>query len=265
MPGLTSLAGCWRPRRCRLILLIVLAAGPLEAGTIHVDSRHGDDRGNGTAANPKATIGAALRIAASGDSIRIAPGTYDESVTITLDRIVLLCAKPGQARLGGRLTLKCHDTVVDGLGWSGHNGGAIVNIYGMRNSVRRCVFREFGRKFACKGIWIRQTGNHGFNRIEHCLFEDWTGHGSSSCIKVSQNGSEQAFTGTVIRNNVFRRGNRPGNNARGRQHHLRLHRRDRGQGRRQHRSKQRGVSLLGSGSHEQPFRLEQPLREQPVV
>lgn len=209
----SSLSRDWYSRPCRLILLVVIAAGSLEAATIHVDSRQGDDRGNGSEGNPKASIAAALKVAASGDHIRIAPGTYDESVTVTRDRIVLLADKPGQAHLGGRLTLRCHDSVIDGLNWSGQNGGAVVNIYGKRNVVRRCRFQEFGRKYACKGIWIRQTGDHGFNRIEHCLFEDWTGHGSSSCIKVSQNGSEQAFRGTVIRNNVFRRGNRPGNNT----------------------------------------------------
>ena len=206
MEGVSLRHGSW-------LLLLVMMFGSLEAGTIHVDSRKGNDRGVGTRANPKASIAAALRMAVSGDRIHIAPGTYDESLTVTQDRIALVAEKPGQAHLGGRLVLRCHDSLIDGLSWSGQNGGAVVNIYGERNVVRRCRFREFGRKYACKGIWIRQTGDHGFNRIEHCLFEDWTGHGSSSCIKVSQNGSEQAFRGTVIRNNVFRRGNRPGNNA----------------------------------------------------
>ncbi len=191
----------------------LMGFSPLRAATIHVDSDKGDDLRDGTAAEPKATIGAAMAVAAAGDRILVAPGEYAESITVTLSRIVLAATRPGRVRLDGRLTLKCHDTVIDGLSWSGHNGGAILNIYGKRNIVRRCRFREFGRKFACKGIWIRQTGDHGDNRIEHCLFEDWTGHGSSSCIKVSQNGSETAFTGTVIRNNVFRRGDRPGNNT----------------------------------------------------
>ena len=191
----------------------LMAFSPLRAATIHVDSDKGDDLRDGTAAEPKATIGAAIAVAAAGDRILVAPGEYAESISVTLSRIVLAATRPGRVRLDGRLTLKCNDTVIDGLSWSGHNGGAILNIYGKRNIVRRCRFREFGRKFACKGIWIRQTGDHGDNRIEHCLFEDWTGHGSSSCIKVSQNGSETAFTGTVIRNNVFRRGNRPGNNT----------------------------------------------------
>jgi len=191
----------------------LMAFSPLWAATIHVDSDKGDDLRNGTAAEPKATIGAAMAVAAAGDRILVAPGEYAESINVTLSRIVVAATRPGRVRLDGRLTLRCNDTVIDGLSWSGHNGGAILNIYGKRNIVRRCRFREFGRKFACKGIWIRQTGDHGDNRIEHCLFEDWTGHGSSSCIKVSQNGSETAFTGTVIRNNVFRRGNRPGNNT----------------------------------------------------
>ena len=194
-------------------VLLLIAISPLRAATIHVDSSKGDDRRGGTAAEPKATISAAMAVAAPGDRILVAPGVYAESISVTLDRITLSTAKPGQVKLDGRLTLKCNDTVIDGLNWSGHNGGAILNIYGKRNTVRRCRFREFGRNFACKGIWIRESGDHGDNCIEHCLFEDWTGHGSSSCIKVSQNGSETAFTGTVIRKNVFCRGNRPGNNT----------------------------------------------------
>ena len=60
------------PLELLIILLIVIASGPLEAGTIHVDSRQGDDRGNGTAADPKASIAAALAVAVSGDRIRVA-------------------------------------------------------------------------------------------------------------------------------------------------------------------------------------------------
>ena len=193
--------------------LSVVVASSVQAGTFHVDARKGNDMGNGNAANPKATIGAAIAAAAPGDRILLAAGTFAEDVKITLDRLSVAAAGSDQPKLKGRLTLECNDAVLDGLSWSGHNGGAIVNIYGKRNTVRRCRFREFGQEHACKGIWIRQTGDHGDNRIEHCLFEDWTGQGSSSCIKVSQNGSENAFTGTVIRHNVFRRGNRPGNNT----------------------------------------------------
>jgi len=193
--------------------LSMIVPSPLQAGTFHVDSGKGNDTGKGNAAAPKATMTAAIAAATPGDRILVAPGTYAESVTITLDKLRLVAAKPGQPKLTGRLTLRCDDTLIEGLSWSGQNGGAVVNIYGKRNIVRKCCFREFGRKYACKGIWIRQTGDHGDNRIEHCLFEDWTGHGSSSCIKVSQDGSEKAFTGTVIRHNIFRRGNRSGNNT----------------------------------------------------
>lgn len=181
-------------RRSAVVIVMgcisLIVGSSVQAGTLHLDAGKGDDIGNGSAANPKATIGAAIAVAAAGDRILVAAGTYAEDVTIT-EELTLAAAKPDQPKLSGRLTLQCNDAVVEGLSWSGQNGGATVNIYGKRNIVQRCRFREFGRQRACKGIWIRQSGDHGDNRIEHCLFEDWTGHGSSSCIKVSQNGNER--------------------------------------------------------------------------
>ena len=53
--------------------LLLIAAAPLRAATIHVDADKGDDRRDGTAAEPKATIAAALAVAAA----QAAPVEYD--------------------------------------------------------------------------------------------------------------------------------------------------------------------------------------------
>ena len=73
----------------------LMAFNPLRAATIHVDSDKGDDLRDGTAAEPKATIGAAMEVAAAGDRILVAPGEYAESINVTLSRIVLAATRPG--------------------------------------------------------------------------------------------------------------------------------------------------------------------------
>jgi hypothetical protein len=58
---------------------------------IYVDAATGDDvKGGGTAKKPYKTIGKALAVARSGDTIKVGPGVYSERLIIdTLDRILL--------------------------------------------------------------------------------------------------------------------------------------------------------------------------------
>ena len=49
-----------------------------DGNTIHVSAEGGADSGDGTAAKPFQTIGAALKAAGNGDTIELANGTYRE-------------------------------------------------------------------------------------------------------------------------------------------------------------------------------------------
>ena len=252
----------------------LMAFSPLWAATIHVDSDKGDDLRNGTAAEPKATIGAAMAVAAAGDRILVAPGEYAESINVTLSRIVLAATRPGRVRLDGRLTLKCNDTVIDGLSWSGHNGGAILNIYGkaehcpplpvpgIRSQVRLQGHLDSPdrrpRGQPHRALSVRRLDRARFQFLHQGQPErqrDGLQRNSDPQQRVpSRRSPREQYRHPDLLPDAGRK-----------QHHLRLRRRHRRQGRRQHDPTQRGVSLLGGRSHEQSVRLEQPLREQPVV
>jgi hypothetical protein len=68
------------------IIRIVWALGVLSAqsATYHVDCNRPDNAGDGLSwATAKRTIQAAVNAAASGDTIRVGPGTYGEGTTVT--------------------------------------------------------------------------------------------------------------------------------------------------------------------------------------
>ncbi len=70
-------------------VMLLAAATPAAAAaptttTLYVSASTGSDSNACTAAAPCATIGHAVAQAAAGDTIMVAPGTYDEQVTITV-------------------------------------------------------------------------------------------------------------------------------------------------------------------------------------
>lgn len=66
--------------------LLGLLAGTARANDWYVDQSFANcAQSDGSAAKPWCTIGAAVAVAASGDTIHIAPGTYFEQVTATID------------------------------------------------------------------------------------------------------------------------------------------------------------------------------------
>jgi len=68
------------------IIRIVWALGVLSAqsATYYVDCNRPDNTGDGLSwATAKRTIQAAVNAAASGDTIRVGPGTYGEGTTVT--------------------------------------------------------------------------------------------------------------------------------------------------------------------------------------
>lgn len=143
-----------------------------------------------------------------GDILRVEEGEYSGGVLEGRDVTIL---GQGSVHLRGRVTLTGGGVVLHGLTWKDQDS-QLLDIRSARNTVRKCVFRRFGRAGPSKAIWIRESGDYSHNTIEDCLFEDWGGTTyHSSCIKIGQHTNRDAHRGTVVRNCVFRRGAVGGN------------------------------------------------------
>ncbi len=67
----------------RALALVVLVCNAAAAGTLYVSASAGDDTNACTlAASPCKTVGRALDVAVSGDSVQVAPGTYAEANSV---------------------------------------------------------------------------------------------------------------------------------------------------------------------------------------
>ncbi len=83
-------------------LLVILSASPLAAGTWHVAPEAGI-AGDGSITNPFAMVADGMAAAASGDTVRLAAGTYSATVAVTAygqPRLALLVLKEGVTVIG---------------------------------------------------------------------------------------------------------------------------------------------------------------------
>jgi predicted outer membrane repeat protein len=119
------------------VLVLVLLSSPALASTWYVDGVHGDDGNNcKTKATACATIGHAISLAASGDTIQIAAATYQENLSIPFN-LTLKGAKAATTKIDGTNSLNVFTvgagisltlsnlTIEKGLGYTG--GGGVDN------------------------------------------------------------------------------------------------------------------------------------------
>jgi predicted outer membrane repeat protein len=116
---------------------LIILPSPAFAGTWYVDGMHGDDGNNcKTKFTACATIGHAISLAVSGDTIQIAPATYQENLSIPFN-LMLNGAKPATTIINGTNTANVltvgagiilalsNLTIEKGVGYSG--GGGVDN------------------------------------------------------------------------------------------------------------------------------------------
>jgi hypothetical protein len=126
----------------------------------------GDDNGPGTAARPLRSIARAAALAAAGDVVTIAAGTYDETVVVRNSgsparRIVFQAAERGAVVLtGGRHTFQP-------AFWTGgpeERGQWYVTVRGL-------VFRRYGDPLSTENAIAAVRASRGW-AIEDCLFDE---------------------------------------------------------------------------------------------
>jgi predicted outer membrane repeat protein len=119
------------------VLALIMLSSPALASTWYVDGVHGDDGNNcKTKATACATIGRAISLAASGDTIQIAAATYQENLSIPFN-LTLNGAKAATTIVDGTNTANVFTvgagisltlsnlTIKNGVGYSG--GGGVDN------------------------------------------------------------------------------------------------------------------------------------------
>ena len=83
------------------VICLVVSPAAAAAATLYVDASNATGVENGTPDHPYSTINAAVLEAASGDTIRVAPGTYSEDVTIDSMALKLLGDDPATTTIRG--------------------------------------------------------------------------------------------------------------------------------------------------------------------
>jgi hypothetical protein len=133
-----------------LALFLALAPAALASSTWYVDGVHGSDSNNCKSPQTACkTIGHAIFLASSGDSVKVAPATYTENLTIGINlKIVGARAKT---------------TIIDG-----GKGGTVVTVtYGADVTLLDLTIRNGFTTFRGGGIY-----NSGTLRINRCTISD---------------------------------------------------------------------------------------------
>lgn len=162
------------------------------------------------------TIQQAIHAAGNGDFVRVAAGTYNESLTITKKNFSLRGAGTGQTILLGSIDIyDCSETSIEGITIRG--GGIHV-----KNSPVRITGNEiYGSPIA--GLWVEHasgmvlSNNHIHeNGKEGIVFDDAQGViGSNSVTKNATDGIVVSNSSPTVLNNIVTGNGRDGISIRG--------------------------------------------------
>ena len=180
--GVTTLNG----RVVPVLVALIALSSPALAGTWYVDGVNGDDGNNcKTKATACATIGHAISLAASGDTIEIAAATYQENLSI-----------PFNLTLNGA---KAATTIVDGgANGDGNNGGTVFTVgTGISLTLSNLTIRHGNGGFGNTGGG--GTVNSGMLTVNRSNFY----------VNTAVSGGAILNTGTAIISNTDFSGNSP--------------------------------------------------------
>ena len=188
-----------------VLIVLIMLASPVIAATWYVDGVNGDDGNNcKTRATACATIGHAISLAASGDTIQIAAATYQENLSIPFS-LTLNGAKAATTIIDGtdsanvftvgtgiKLTLS-NLTIEKGVGYTGGGGVNNSGTLTVNNSLFYLNTASSGGAILNSGMAI--ISNTNFSGNSPYFF----GH-SASCGAIDNRGRMTITASTFFNN-----------------------------------------------------------------
>ena len=175
-----------------------------------VDGTNGSDSNNGGSwAEAYATIQAAIDAASAGDRIYIAPGDYDEAVTISKNYLTLM-------GMGGRgsvaiapsasnaialsisgASARTKDVTLINIGGEGNGTGGGLRIFGDIRRIRAIACKFEGGAFGGK-LESTAAGSVGDTRLIDCEFA-W----ATTALHLTASGGGDPVTQTLLQNSLL--------------------------------------------------------------
>lgn len=176
---------------------------PVKSGSaLFVDGTNGSDNGDGSSwAVAKATIAAAITAASAGDTIYIAPGSYDEQITVSKTKLTLVgagnrgtVAVAPSASNPTPIKVTADDVTIINVGCEGDGTGGGLHLQGDVDRFRAYGCKLEGGAFAAK-LESTAAGSVSDTRFDDCEFA-WTGKGLHFVVT----GGGDPVTQTYVKN-----------------------------------------------------------------
>jgi MYXO-CTERM domain-containing protein len=137
------------------VTVLLLACSSAQAGDLHVDARNPGSQ-DGSAARPYRTVQGAGSAAQGGDRIKIATGTYQESVSVSNKGLSFEGGYPGAPQStyesGGSGDFAAADPIAHPTALQGSSGSAVLSVSGtVQTIVDGLTFRGGGNGITAEG------------------------------------------------------------------------------------------------------------------
>ncbi len=139
-------------------------------GTIYVSVSGSDSSGDGTAGNPYRTIQKAINVAISGDTIKVAAGTYPEKLTLKSEAVIVTIQGAGASTTtidglnSGRVIYANGagpGTVIDGFtvtkGKASPAGGGFFIAFCPSVTISNCIITSNNGTVAGGGLYLQNS------------------------------------------------------------------------------------------------------------